>query len=228
MKRAFTLIELLVVIGIIAVLAALLLPVLSRAKQRAWTISCNSNLHQIGMAMKMYADDYRDLYPLSGGTITWNTVNPDVATNGWMQALFHYVQNTNVYHCPGNGQLPMASQSPFDYFNCVRAAFVASDPDPNNWHFASVKSTSIRFPSALILSGDTIDNDVYFHQDDCDKDDYTQNCVGGETTPGIRWVEWQAHSKGQNLLFSDGHVKWYKGYDTNEMTFRYDSMHGWE
>jgi hypothetical protein len=51
--------------------------------------------------------------------------------------------------------------------------------------------------------------------------------VGGPAN-GIQWELWQAHSLGQNLLFSDGHAKWYKGYDTNEMTFRYDSMHGWE
>jgi prepilin-type processing-associated H-X9-DG protein len=50
----------------------------------------------------------------------------------------------------------------------------------------------------------------------------------GSELDGYKVVDWRVHSKGQNLLFSDGHVKWYKDYDTNEMTFRYDSMHGWE
>jgi prepilin-type processing-associated H-X9-DG protein len=78
-----------------------------------------------------------------------------------------------------------------------------------------------------VLSGDTIDNGLYFATNDCDKDDYSQNCVGGPAN-GTPAVGWQAHSKGQNVLFADGHSRWYKGYDTNEMTFRYDSLHGWE
>jgi prepilin-type processing-associated H-X9-DG protein len=92
---------------------------------------------------------------------------------------------------------------------------------------APVDSRRISFPAAYVLSGDTIDNDQYFSSDDSDKDDYTQNCVGGETN-GTPTVAWQAHGKGQNVLFADGHAKWYKGYDAGEMTFRYDSMHGWE
>jgi len=69
-KRGFTLIELLVVIAIIAILASLLLPVLSKTKQKAWTINCTSNLKQIGLGLRMFADENEDRYPQSGGSIT--------------------------------------------------------------------------------------------------------------------------------------------------------------
>jgi len=220
-RCAFTLIELLVVIAIIAILAALLLPVLSAAKQRTWTARCQSNLHQIGLGMKMYADENGEYYPESGSKISWDATDPQTQKHGWMQQIFSYVQNTNVYHCPGNAQLPAENQSAFNYFNGVRAAFIADSG------FAPVRSPKIAFPDAYVLSGDTIDNDQYFAADDCDKDDYSQNCVGGDDN-GTPSVEWQAHSKGQNILFEEGHVKWYKSYNTNEMTFRYDTMHGWE
>jgi hypothetical protein len=48
-----------------------------------------------------------------------------------------------------------------------------------------------------VLAGDTIDNGQYFKRDDCDKYDYTQNCVGGHISPGIKWVKWQAHPSSQ-------------------------------
>ena len=219
MKRrsAFTLIELLVVIAIIAILAAMLLPALATAKQRAWTIACNSNLHQISLGMVMYADD-AGRYPKSGGSIPWNTVDPDAPTNAWMQQIFSYTQSTNIYRCPSNKLVPASDQSRFNYFNGARAAFIAA-----NGQDAAIDAKRIMFPSALVLSGDTLD----FTPEDADKDDYSQNCVGGPAN-GIPWEEWQAHSKGQNVLFADGHAKWYNGYKTNEMTFRYDSMSGWQ
>jgi prepilin-type N-terminal cleavage/methylation domain-containing protein len=229
-RRAFTLIELLVVIAIIAILAAMLLPALSAAKQKAWTTQCLSNLRQVGLGMKMYADDNNGFYPESGGVVPWNQTDPTTKHSSWMQMIISYTANTNIYHCPANQRFPEEEQSAFNYFNGARAAYIASDPDPANRHFDSVNSKRIQFPSAYVLSGDSVwsTDDVADSNDDADKDDYIWNCVGNATDPNgsdPTVAAWQVHSQGQNLLFDDGRAKFYKGYNASEMTFFYDTMH---
>lgn len=225
-SHAFTLIELLVVIAIIAILVALLLPALSLAKQRAWTTGCNSNLHQIGLGMRMFADDNNEYYPESGATIYWNAIDATTGKPSWLQQIFPYVGNTNVYRCPGNVQLPVAEQGPFNYFNGCNAAYGLAHA------FAAVKGTLILFPSAYVLGGDTAGVQTPpgaidpFDPLDADKDDYTQNCVGGPAN-GSPFEIWQIHSLGQNVLFADGHSKWYPGFDPAEMTFSYTTMTNW-
>ncbi len=103
LRRGFTLIELLVVIAIIAILAAILFPVFSQARDKARQAMCTSNTRNVNLALAQYAQDYDERFPLHitpchrrlPGDVAWSWANPD-----WYMTLHPYVRNWPVYDCP--------------------------------------------------------------------------------------------------------------------------------
>ena len=182
-RHAFTLIELLVVIAIISVLAALLLPALGRAKQQAWATACLSNVKQIGIAARLYADDFNDALPRSAHT-----------GQSWTGTLQPYCAGTNLWRCPRDkNQTRFYSYAINDYLL----------PNPGSTTGFS-KFTQVPAPSQTLWLGESARKnlDDHFHFNPATEPDssYAPPFFAKE-------VEVKAHRAGANYLFVDGHAQ---------------------
>jgi prepilin-type N-terminal cleavage/methylation domain-containing protein len=221
--KAFTLIELLVVIAIIAILAALLLPALAAAKQRGYRASCQSNLHQLGVAIQIYGNDNNNNVPdLRSSPFTTSTTGIpaglwpwDISTN-FISEMIDNGANQGVFYCPSDSD-----------FNCTNTwDFGVGGANPFRitgyvWllpgagmNMAGVPEAPFWKTNLVSISGGQSPSTAELVVDDCLQDvangSYNPIPIGG-LPPSI--VQRTSHLEGNrpaggNIMFEDSHVEW--------------------
>ena len=223
--RIFTLIELLIVIAIIAILAAMLLPALSKARERAKTIACTSNLKQLAMVVKMYGDDYKeemppppmsDVYP--GRWVYWmggSSSNGEFyLKNPSLGDLLYrnYIKNWKQTYCPAgfdanpkilvrgapNDAVHGIKGFPFTYYGAYWRL--------SGWRTNSAKSFKKARPH-WILMHDLTYKDRFISPADC-----APNHMNGSLISG------------GNFAYLDGHVSWLNRNQLNIVAATYHRM----
>jgi prepilin-type N-terminal cleavage/methylation domain-containing protein/prepilin-type processing-associated H-X9-DG protein len=213
-RHGFTLIELLVVIAIIAILAALLLPVLSRAKEKASRTICLGNQKQLNLAWQMYADESAGILAANGvdfsgaGVVesssnSWVTGNAGLDTNTTTitgGSIYPYVKNIKSYRCPWDTSLVLGTTVPILRTYSLSCFVAGPQSDTADFGVKPVYRTSqIVKPSQSL---------TFIDEDDATIDDghFLYQATGNEWFNVPAW----RHEKGDTLAFADGHVEYWK------------------
>ena len=168
-RSGFTLVELLVVIGIIAILAGMLMPAMSRAKQKANRIACLNNIRQVGLSATLYAGDHDGEYPRRLHL-----------TNAWMFALKPYYGNTSltnnatskegnsrILKCPSDRWLEWRSYLINGFNDYWEATLSPVDfQTVMNWKYKhGMKESNVKLPSETVLFGEKRIGSYHVHMD---------------------------------------------------------------
>jgi prepilin-type N-terminal cleavage/methylation domain-containing protein/prepilin-type processing-associated H-X9-DG protein len=225
LRGGFTLVELLVVITVIAILAAMLLPALTRSKATAQSIACLNNLEQLQLCFHLYSGDYEDSLPPnnfvydiisdqpidSGPSWCTNLAIFDTNSVGISNGLlFQYNTSVPIYHCPADQSSvqthdgTMLSQPRLRSYNMSQSVNgLVYDSDiateiPHYGKFTEIKNPT---PTGLIVFLDVNENEIMD----------TEFGIPVETdwwSQGYWWdVPGNRHNNGCNLSFADGHVE---------------------
>jgi len=210
-RRAFTLIELLVVIAIIAILAALLLPALAKAKSKAQRTSCLNSLKQLGVAMTLYAGDFSDQTPPRVNLVN-NFATAYLANPNWAGSLQPYLGNNSpVFWCPAAAKIT-GSGNPTNSTSYVGNGVVMSR-----------KLTTIPRPMELIYAQELFNTRAGAYQrpsvDAAGMATMWHYTDTTQVVPGTTEHYTSLHEVGGNLIFMDSHVAYLKGSKLTSKNF---------